>query len=710
MSPQAQKEHWAQVKDILATALELPPGERSQFLNETCVSAEMRAEVDSLLEWSGDAESFIEQPAIAAGIELIDQHDQAAFEGTRLGPYRLLSTVGEGGVGTVYRAVREGEESGQIFAIKVLKRGLDTAVILRRFDDERRILSRLNHPNIGRLFDAGVAPDGRPWFAMEFLPGVALDEYCRANELTIDQRVRLFLPICDAVEYSHRNLVVHRDLKAANILVTADGRPRLLDFGIAKIVDPDTTSSHTTIVSERLLTPDYASPEQIAGEAITTATDIYSLGVLLYEVLAGRRPWRLASMPVAEMLRTVLAGDAPKPSSVATQTDGPQISGDLDVIVRKAMHPEPDRRYSSAEKLADDLRRYLEGRPVRARPDSVRYRFRKFLARHRTAAATGAVATVLIFGAAFAAVYEGAMARSREEEARKRYIEMRELAGGLLDEVDPLLENLPGTTAARAVLARKVLHYLDGLARDKVDDKTLQYNLATAYERLGDVQGGPKASNLGNPPAALASYRKALHIYRSSGSHSLTAIRDQARAHSRISDVLALTGDHQAALEEEGSALALRREWLRKVPGDPAARRAIANSLQELAGDFDRLGRFPEALEHRREVLRILSQLAAHRNTDSSLRLVLALAHKRLGRSLTRIGNFDEAAAQILQAIHIERRELAQARVPGPVRTSLAYSLTDMGLTRMRAGNPRAALEPLSEAAQLRRDVAHSDP
>ena len=710
MSPQAQKERWAEVKDILAAAMDLPADQRASYVRSACRTDDLLEEVESLLRWSDDAEEFIEQPAIVSGIELIDLRDQAAIEGSRLGPYRVLSTVGEGGVGTVYRAVRDGEEDGQIFALKLVKRGLDSAAVVRRFDDERRILSRLNHPNIGRIFEAGIAPDGRPWFAMEFLEGVALDQYCRTHDLSVAERVRLFVSICDAVEYSHRNLVIHRDLKAANILVTSDGRPRLLDFGIAKILDPQCASENITIAHERLLTPDYASPEQLAGEAITTASDIYSLGVLLYEVLAGHKPWKFSTLPPAEMLRLLHTSEPPRPSALAAPHLRSAIAGDLDMIVRKAMHVDAQRRYSSAEKLADDLRRYIEGRPVRARPDSLAYRATKFLGRHRYAAVATALAVVTTFSGAFAAVYQGAVARSREEEARKRYVEMRELAGGLLDQLDPLLEDLPGSVAAREMLTRKVLHYLDGLSHDRVSDVALQRELAQAYLRLGDVQGGPKASNLGDPSAALASYRKALSILDGIRSQEPALLSERARAHSRISDVLALTGHHVTSLEEEQTALDLRKKWHAVAPDDPEAERAIANSLQELAGDFDRLGRFQEALRHRQQVLAILQRLASRPEADGRLRAVLALAYKRVGRSLTRVGRYPEAVSAIENAIAIERRELSVPEMRGSVRTSLAFSLVDLAQTRMRAGHPRAALGPLAEALELRREAMEADP
>src|SRR4051812_2161253 len=385
---------------------------------------------------------------------------------------------------------------------------MDTNAILRRFRAERRILAKLDHPNICKLLDGGVTDDGLPYFVMEYLQGTPIHEYSQKRGLNIRERLTLFLQVCSAVEYSHRNLVVHRDLKAKNILVTQDGVPKLLDFGIAKLLDRDSSTNNPdpTVAADRLFTPDYASPEQIRGETITTAADIYSLGLLLYEILTERRPFQLTGLPHLEMSRIITEHDPPKPSSVAPRDMCRELTGDIDTIVGKAMHKSPDRRYGSAHEFAEDIRRHVDGRPVLARGDTVAYRASKFIQRNRTLVIAASLAFVGIFAGGLAAAWQRGVAISKEQEARKRFGDVRELANSFLGELDDELERLPGSTTARELMARRVLKYLDQLAKDEVNDTSLQRELGVAYERLGDVEGGPTVSNLGNTNAALDAY------------------------------------------------------------------------------------------------------------------------------------------------------------------------------------------------------------
>lgn len=693
----------------------MSPAERSDFLAQSCGGdVDLRSEVEALLAFSEDEDGFIDTPAIAQGVALIDLNDARSMVGRTVGRYRILELIGEGGVGAVYRAVRADGEYEQHLALKLLKRGMDSAAILRRFRDERRILARLDHANIARFLDGGIADDGRPYFVMEYVEGTPIHVFCRTRELSVRERLELFLQVCAAVEYSHRNLVIHRDLKATNILVTEGRVPKLLDYGIAKLLDRDTSEiPDVTQAADRMLTPDYASPEQIRGEVITTAADVYSLGVLLYELLVDRRPFQLAGLSSVEMYRLITEVDPPKASAVATAERRSELAGDLDTVLQKAMHRAVERRYPSAQTFADDIRRYLDGLPVTARPDTFRYRFGKFVRRNRAAVAVVALSSVLLFGTAFTAVYQNAVAKSKDREARKRFAEVRELASGLLGDVDSALENLPGSTAAREVLARKVLHYLDELARAEVRDVSLQLDLAAAYDRLGDILGGTKASNLGKTTAALESYRKALAILNRAGEDAPldpVLLKGRARAYSKVSDVLALTGNHVQALDHEREALKLRLEWQTVAPADPQAKRAVAASLQEIAGDLDRLGRFEEALANRGRVLSILEELLGHGVTDLNLKLNLSLAHRRYGRSLARLERLPEALASMERALAIEREVIAKNPVSAGNRTALAYTLTDTGVLLTRMGDAKRALPLLSEAVQMRVDLVKADP
>lgn len=718
-SRQPERDRWSRVKEILAAALDVPAAQRPGLLASWCGDdTDLRHEVETLLEFSDDEEAgFIDQPAIADGIALIDQTEADGMIGRVLGRYRIVEFIGEGGTGTVYRAVSDDAGYERSLAIKILKRGMDSGTVLRRFRDETRILARLDHPNIARFHEAGIAQDGRPYLVMEFLEGTPIHHYCREHQLSVREMVELFIPVCAAVEFSHRNLIIHRDLKASNILVTAAGVPKLLDFGIAKLMDRSITGPEAELTqpADRMLTPDYASPEQLLGENITTAADVYSLGVLLYEMLADRRPLHLAGLPIGEMIRVLQSSEVRKPSAVAPASRFADLVGDLDIIVAKAMHRTPDRRYGSPEHLAEDLRRHLDGRPVFARPDSPAYRVRKFVSRNRAGVLVGVLAAAAFLAGALMTVWQSAAATSRNEQTLKRFRDIRELANGLLGELDSSLESLSGATGAREILARRVLGYLDGLSKeqDKVRDSGLERDLASAYERLGDILGGSKASNLGDSAAALECFRKSLailHRVTESEPGNFAALRDRARAHLKYSDVLALAGKQMEALEEDQKAVAIYQAWVTATPNDVAAKRSLANGLQELAGDFSRLGKFEQALDYRRKVLSAFQELTASQKRDSGLQMQLALAHKRLGRSLLQMKRIGEAQTHFESAVAIERAQLEHSPLAPNTRSALAFSLTDLGMAIRAGGDPKRAVWPITEGLSLRDELVKADP
>lgn len=411
-------ERWQKIKELLEACLERAATEREAWLEAACCGdAELYREVRSLAESYEASGDLLEEPALGNG-EGPEQQ-----EGRRVGPYRILREIGEGGMARVYLGVRADDASRRKVAIKVIKRGMDYEFILRRFRNERQILASLDHPNIARLLDGGTTGDGVPYFVMEYIDGPAIDRYCDERRLTIRERLELFRTVCAAVERAHRQGIVHRDIKPGNILVSADGTPKLLDFGIAKVMDPEGwTAADRTLTVQRLMTPEYASPEQVRGTAVSEATDVYSLGVLLYELLTGHRPYRLRSRAPHEMAQAICEVEPEKPSTAVKRVEEitrPQtgtremvtpaqvgeargmapeklrrsLEGDLDNIVLMAMRKEPERRYRSAAELAEDLGRYLEGRPVRARRDTLVYRTEKFLQRHRKAS-LAAVAAV----------------------------------------------------------------------------------------------------------------------------------------------------------------------------------------------------------------------------------------------------------------------------------------------------------------------------
>ncbi|MBS1795703.1 MAG: serine/threonine protein kinase [Acidobacteria bacterium] len=410
-------EKWHQIEEIVVAALDVPTAERADFLDRRCGDdPELRREAASFLEHH-DA-GFLEHEDFEKLVGTTFDDSQSPFVGRQLGAFRIQREIGAGGMGTVFYATRDDGEFSQRAAVKIVRIGVDTARMRRRFQQERQILASLEHPNIARLVDGGTTADGWPYLVMEYVDGVPLTEFCADRNLPIGERLELFLRICRAVAFAHQNLIVHRDLKPSNILVTAEGEPKLLDFGLAKLTDenfsPDETQTQTAF---RALTPAYASPEQLKGEPIRTSSDIYSLGVIFYELLTGDRPFRFDGKSLDEIIRTVAEAEPPAPSALTNSgARSPKLNADLDNIALTALRKEPNRRYASVEAFADDVERYLKGLPVAARPNTFAYRTGKFVRRHKL----GVVAASLIFLSLIGAtVFSLAQARAVRREQEK---------------------------------------------------------------------------------------------------------------------------------------------------------------------------------------------------------------------------------------------------------------------------------------------------
>ena len=386
---------WAEVEALFARALELPTEERPGFLLRECRQEKVRREAASLLD-----HAHHEPLTFAAAVETAlaglesDVNPDEQLIGARLGPYKLVGIAGYGGMGAVYRASREDHEFQQQVAIKLIRAAAESPNTQQRFRQERQILARLSHPNIARLLDGGSTPEGVPYLVMEFIEGEPITAWCERQSLGVEQRLRIFLLVCEGVSAAHRERVVHRDIKPANILVTADGVPKLLDFGIAKMLDADERGGALTATRFQAMTPDYASPEQVRGEQVTEGADVYALGLVLYEVLTGRKAQKFPDYSQPTIVRVVCHEEP-----VAPATLGAQFSGDLDNIIRMAIRKEPDRRYRSVADLGEDVRRHLSGKPIAARPDTLAYRSAKFLGRNRAAARAGLVSALCVAGA-----------------------------------------------------------------------------------------------------------------------------------------------------------------------------------------------------------------------------------------------------------------------------------------------------------------------
>jgi eukaryotic-like serine/threonine-protein kinase len=597
-------ERWQEIKEKLHAALELDGTERSDYLAEIgAQDPDLRQELESLITSDEEAgTAFMSTPAAEAVISPAPP-PRPSMIGRRLGQYQILEQIGSGGMGEVYRAARIDQQYHKQVAIKLVRAGQDTDFIISRFRNERQILASLDHPNIARLLDGGTTDEGIPYFVMELIEGQPITEYCDSRNLPVVERLELFSAVCSAVQYAHQRLIVHRDIKPSNILVTQDGTPKLLDFGIAKILETDSTSGQPepTITLFRALTPGYASPEQVKGEPITTASDVYSLGVVLYELLTGQHPYSAPGHTPHQIARAVCEVEPEKPSTIVRRIEGSdsdaaqpttgsphnsaaeqlskRLSGDLDNIVLMALRKEPERRYASVDKFAEDLGRHLQNLPVFARKDTAGYRISKFVARHRAAVtATAAVIVILVIGIVVT-LREAQIARSQRIRAEARFNDVRKLANSLMFEFHDSIKDLPGSTPARKLLVSRALEYLDSLNKEAKGDRSLQAELAAAYEKIGDVQGMPRQANLGDTDGAEASYRKALAIRESlaAADPKDEEVRRQLTPnYGKLSDLLWNKGDAKGAMENSRKEIAVAEALYQEDPNNQANRFLLA--------------------------------------------------------------------------------------------------------------------------------------
>lgn len=506
---------WQQIKSIFDEAVELNSQERERFLASADIDEEIRAEVRKM--FAADDESLIQHSPFS---ESSDNGSQASPE--KIGIYKIIGEVGRGGMGAVYEGVRDDGQFSQRVAVKIIKRGMDSDDILRRFRNERQILAELQHPHIARLFDGGVSESGSPFYVMEFIEGSPIDVYCREKNINLAEKLELFRQVCSAVSYAHSQLIVHRDLKPSNILITKDGTVKLLDFGIAKVLNTDAIESQGTATQLGMMTPAYASPEQVRGEKVTTASDVYSLGVILYELLTGERPYQTEGKSYPELIELICNTQPRKPSdttSAAINSEAkyksPNLKGDLDNIVLKSLQKERERRYQSVEQFSEDIRRYLTGEPVSARSDTFSYRLSKFVSRNKVTAIAAALVFLSLCVGIAVAMWQARRAEQQRALAENRFAEVRELANSVIFKYHDAIAALPGSTAVRELLVKDATKYLDNLATEAGNDTALQRELALAYIKLGDVQGKAYAANLGDTEGAVESYRKAVKLMES---------------------------------------------------------------------------------------------------------------------------------------------------------------------------------------------------
>src|SRR5258708_4129621 len=725
-------ERWQRIDALLSAALDCKEEHRASVVPQACEGDEdIKNQIQRLLSAHSAADGFLEGPPpaaawiIAAQAEVDEHADdgpaphrsqaRAPFEGARIGPYQLVRELGRGGMGTVYLAERVDEAYRKQVAIKVVQRGMDTEFIISRFRNERQILAALVHPNIAALLDGGTTEEGLPYFVMEYVDGESVDSYCGAQRLSIWCRLELFSEVCGAVEYSHRNLIVHRDIKPSNILVTKEGVPKLLDFGVAKILQPQAAALEQTMTQVRFLTPAFASPEQIRGDPITTASDVYSLGVVLYILLTGRKPYRKPTGSYDEMARAICEEEPLKPSAAIGMSeargDTPdklrrRLSGDLDTIVLKALRKEPERRYTSVEQLAEDLRRHREGLPISARRSSTWYRAGKFVTRHRV----GVAAVALIVLSLAGGLFETSRQRMRAE---RRSNDVRKLADSFLFEFQETIKNLPGTTKARELAVKRAAEYLDRLAREAPQEADLQRDLAAAFERLGEIQGGGAGANLGDSQGALESYNKALSIRRALAArapHDGREVAALADLELQLGSFFVSTGELGRAEDHVRSAVG-HIEWLiASDPNGPDRRGRLAAAYHKLGFIQARRGDEPPAFGSLQTAIWHSESFCGAHPQDASARASLAFIRNDLAQRLERAGQVETALENTRKA-----RAIQEALIEGdPANTrfqrDLIVTLTSEGRYLLALGKNRESVESHTRGLALAESQLATDP
>ncbi|HEX6104359.1 MAG TPA: serine/threonine-protein kinase [Gemmatimonadales bacterium] len=646
-------------EELFHAALPLDDADRENLLNTACADdVALRAEVERLLVAHGRERSFIDTPAVD-GLGQWDGPSES-WIGHRVGAYRIVREIGRGGMGAVYLAERADGQYEQRVALKLIKRGMDTDHVLARFRAERQILASLDHPNIARLLDGGSTEQGVPYFAMEYIEGEPIDAYADRAGLSVEGRLQLFLQVCGAVSYAHQRLVVHRDIKPLNILVTTDGTPKLLDFGIAKVLHPDADDVTSTVTGMRLLTPEYASPEQVEGRHATTASDVYSLGVVLYELLTGRSPYRPRSRTPLDVVEAVRTTDPERPSAAGgTEKLRRRLRGDLDTILLTALRKEPGRRYQSVEQLAADLRRHLEGLPVRARPDTFGYRAGKFVRRNRVAVAAGTLVVLAMLGGTVATAYQARQARAAQARAERRFADVRQLANALLFDYHDAIRDLKGARPVRERLVRDALGYFDGLAQEADDDPSLQRELAAAYIRIGDLQETEPSG--GDLEGAARSYGRALAMLEALlrvDSTDAQVRRDGARVALALGEIVWGRGDQAAGLAHAHRARALLDPLVRTDTLDVNLRLQLASAM-DLEGQIAlEAGDIDGAAQHHRDQLRLLDSAPEPHRRHELVRHALSVAYGRLADAQSESGDLQGALESHRRSYAI-RSELA---------------------------------------------------
>jgi len=678
----------SRVEDLFHELADLSQAAREQYFARHGVDQQTRREVEELLAFDPSASGLLQRD-----IELAAQRTLGHLEkaGQRCGPYRLVRLIGRGGMGAVYLAERADGEVTQQVAVKLLRSGADY-LERERFLQERQILATLAHPNVARLLDAGHLEDGQPFLAMEYVDGSPIDVF--TNELPVRKTIALFAKVCTAVAYLHRNLIVHRDLKPTNILVSEDGEPKLLDFGIAKLIYLRTDSTSTGL---RMLTPEYASPEQIVGGTVSTATDIYSLGAVLYRLLTRRAPHEFGRGTPEEILAAVCTREVTRPSEWA-----PALKGDLEVILMKALRKDPQERYGTAEQFGEDLKAFLESRPIRARKGELAYRARKFVRRFWIPLAAAAMVIISLAAGVLVANHE-------REVAEQRFLQVRELANKLFD-IDAQIRNTPGNTKARQLIVSTSLEYLKRVGAETRGDKDLAMEIGGAYLQLAQIQGVPVNSNLGQFAEAEESLRKAdafvESVLKVDPKYPRALLTSATIAHDRMAVASMQNRLDESLVQARKAAEQLDRYTAGGGLG-PSEIREAAFMYGNIAVTFDDNHRYADTIRYTRRAIEISQPLQSAAPQRSLALGIMAVA-------LRDSGDLDGALEAIQESRKIQEQLLADKDKTWQ-RANLALALWREGSIlgerdEVNLGRPAEAAQTLQKALEIAEELVNRDP
>jgi non-specific serine/threonine protein kinase/serine/threonine-protein kinase len=718
--------NWGRINELFEAARRLPAAEREAWVRGATADERTRAEVLSLLHAHEDDPWFVDQPS---GSGVTPSGSRPAPPASRSAPlarfaelsagslfasYRTVRKIGRDSMGVIYEAVGDGHGLHPRVTLRLLPSEWSTPALADRFFAKSNLLARLDHPWIARLEDGGVADDGTPYLVTEYVAGEGIDAWCRNRDLDARERVRLVQRVCAALEHAHQHLVLHRDLSPRNIVVTADGQPKLLNCGLAKlrIEEPD-TGERPTGTGHSLLTPEYASPEQVRGEPLTTASDIYSLGVLLYVLLTDHPPYEVGGLSPRQVLDTICHAEPELPSRVVPAPQRRVLANDLDHILLKALRKDPRARYHSVAALAADLRAWLDGRPVSATPATRWYRARKFVRRHKVAAAAVVAVVLAVAGGASAIGWQAYLTRLERDKAESRLREVLRSSRLLQLELHDSIRKLPGSAAARQLLLGRAAGTMDTLAKDAGDNRALGLELAEGYRSLGHLQESNASESPDNMAAALKSYERAVIF----GEQALTAeprSMDAAilltGAYGDLASARLETGDGDGAERADSRHLALVEQLARDYPGDPRARVAVASGYSRLA--FFRAAHEDWAAAKTRygSAIAGFERLAAEGAIPDDARRDYSRAQQQLGAILLQDGALDEAERHYLSALDLDKDDAARHPEDAALRHDMAGSVSALALLAQRRGDVAKAESLWTQALTAMQAALDADP